>query len=318
MKVSIPKTELIPTIPIKIDGVINFPIGNIEGWYTWYDLDLMRDYIIEIKNGFEYKEAKCEYKPFKKELDKLFLRKAWFKNFIQVLEEKIKIENLESDKRELRSANLKYILIKKTVNALYGCFVETNTNLEGIDWGGKLFNPVYATFITGFGRWSVVKEIPVENKKNLIQIHTDSITFDCKVDFLNKGKEMGQWNIEAQGKAMIFGSGQYEIAHKVAKRGLDKRKFKSWFDIIVKFKDKCKFSFKKMVMLKMGRALKWKIKSFKDVNTMYEDEKDIDVNSDKKRIWNKPYTNFGQMNDYIDTSIPKWIECKDKKFEICG
>jgi len=296
VRIDIPSDYYLPTIPIRHKGIIKFPCGYFEGWYSWYDLDLIREYIIEINEGFEYKVAENEFYPFEKEIDNLFEIKAFAKTL----------------KDDNKLWELTYTIVKWVINALYGCFVEKNENTEGINWGGRLFNPINATFITAFGRWSVIKDIRKEDYINILGIHTDSVTFDKPITYLKNGTKIGLWNKEDSGKSFIFGTGQYQIDNKIASRCYSKKSFESWFTIIKENKDNTTIKVVKSRMRKLSQALA-QDKNIDRVNIMFEDKKEIQLNSDKKRRWDYEYENFGQMLTINAKSTPFYCIQKDGK-----
>ena len=284
-KVNIPKDYLIPTIPISHSGVNKFPNGIIEKWLTWYDLDLIREYIVNISEGFVfYESALCEtnpinnHKPFKDRIEKLFKKKQELKN---------------------GNSELDYNIVKLCMNALYGCFIEIHKNYDVFDNfelnSGVLFNSVYASLITGFGRWSVIKDIPKENYKNIIAIHTDSIASDIPLDkFLDIGKELGQWNLETKGIGIFLNTGMYQIGYLVKTRGIPKKFIKTWLRFCLKneiYKEK---TFKIKHMRKLSEGL-IRDKSLENVNTIVDDSRTVNCNSDTKRDWLLDFKSFKEV-----------------------
>jgi len=220
VKIDIPKDYVIPTIPITHKGVNKFPNGIIEKWLTWFDIDLIREYIIEVKEGYVfYESALCKtnpknnHKPFKDKIDFLFQKKQKLKGKLPELD---------------------YNLVKLCMNALYGCFIEIHKNYDVFDnyelKSGVLYNSVYASQITAFGRWSVIKDIPRKKYNNIIAIHTDSIISNIPLDkYLDIGKQLGQWNLEKEGKGIILNTGMYQIDDLIKTRGIPKRFIGNWF-----------------------------------------------------------------------------------------
>ena len=217
VKIKIPREYKIPTIPIHHNGVNKFPCGVIEKWMTWFDLDLIREYIIHIYEGYVFQKASKSYNPFEKEIKDLFVKKQALKG----------------------KHDLAYNLTKLCMNAVYGCFIETHKNYD-IDGNyelkaGIMFNSVYASQITGFGRWSVIKDIPKDKYDNVIAIHTDSIISNIPLDdFLKQSLKLGEWNIESKGKGIVLNTGMYQIGYLVKTRGIPKKFIKNWLRFCLK------------------------------------------------------------------------------------
>lgn len=292
VEVDIPKDYLIPTIPVQHKGVNKFPNGKIKKWMTWFDIDLIRDFIIKVHKGYRFLEsAKCKSnkinkrKPFKKQIDLRFNQKKEFKGI----------------------SDLKYNTTKLDMNALYGCFIETHKNYD--ERGnfklnaGVMFNPVYASQITAFGRWSVIKDIPRENYKNIISIHTDSIMSNIPLNkFLTIDDKLGNWNIESEGKGIIINTGMYQIGYLVKTRGIPKKFIKNWLRFCMKNQIYRKKTFEIPHMRKLSEGL-IRDKSLINVNTIMDDTRSVDCNSDTKRDW---ISDFGSFREVISKNIESY------------
>jgi len=293
VKILIPDDNLISTIPIR-KGTIRFPNGIFEKWFTWYDLDLMRNYILEIKESYIYKESKREYYPFKEAINKLYDLKSKWKKKNKIM----------------------YMIYKLTMNALYGCFFEIHDNklINGSKEriGGILFHPIYASQITAFGRWKILK--PVWNiKSKLIGFHTDSILSEIPLDkYLDIGTGLGQWTFEASGKGYIINTGMYQINDKVKiikTRGIPRSYIKDWFKFAKANKELKIKVFEIKRMTKLGQSIR-QYKNLDMVNIMKDNKKSVNINSDKKRHWFYKFDNFNHtLHDNID-SLP-YIHCFD-------
>ena len=289
VKLDIPKEYLIPTIPISHKGVNKFPNGIIEKWITWFDLDLVRDYIIEVKEGYIfYESALCKtnpknnHKPFKEKIDLLFKKKLQLKG----------------------KSELDYNIVKLCMNAVYGCFIEIHKNYDVFGNftlnSGILFNSVYASQITAFGRWSVIKDIPKDKYKNVIAIHTDSLISDIPLDnYLDIGKELGKWNLEKEGKGLILNTGMYQIDSMIKTRGIPLKLINDWFKFCKINSNVKNKEFKIKHMRKLSEGLV-RDKSLKYVNTIVDDTRSVNCNSDTKRDW---ITDFNNFNEVLTSNI---------------
>ena len=287
VKVNIPKDYRIPTIPIHHKGINKFPTGYIEKWLTWYDIDLIREYIIKVYKGYVFIPTCKNFKPFEKEIDYLFEKKQLLKGVFQ----------------------LSYNITKLCMNALYGTFIETHKNYDkegNIELNsGILFNSVYASQITAFGRWSVIKDIPKEYYKHIIAIHTDSIISDIPLDkFFTLDLKLGNWNKESKenDKGIILNTGMYQIGNLVKTRGIPKKFIKTWLRFCLKNQIYKKKTFEIKHMRKLSEGLV-RDKSLINVNTIVDDTRTVNSNSDSKRDW---LNNFKSFKEVITKTIDSY------------
>jgi len=286
VKLKIPIDTLMPSIPIHHNGVNKFPVGYFSKWMTWYDIDLHRDDIIKVIAGYVFIPTDKNYKPFKIQIDDLFKKKQELKG----------------------KSELEYNLTKLCMNALYGCFIETHKNID-IDGNielnaGVLFNSVYASQITAFGRWSVIKDIPKEKHVNIIGIHTDSIISNIKLDDnLDIGIELGQWNLEKEGKGIMLNTGMYQIDDTVKTRGIPKKYIGNWFTWLKENQIYIKKSFEIPHMRKISEGL-IRDKSLINVNTIVIDHRSVNCNSDSKRNWFNDFKSFKEVLSKQIKSLP--------------
>lgn len=318
--VDIPENYHIPTIPIK-EGIVKFPVGKMMVWATWFDLDLIRDFIIKIQKSYIFKTNKNNIK-------------SYYKKTVDLFDLKTKIKPNKDEKP------MDYRLSKITLNGVYGSFIErqkryfldNDGNIQKKIKAGKLFNPIYASQITSYGRWSVLKDIPKEKYKNICAIHTDSLIINDNsiLDNLDVGKDLGQWEIEKKGKALILGTGMYQINDLVKTRGIPFKQVKDWFKLFKKYKNKRKIKFIIPHMKKIREALV-QDKNVVFLNIMKDIEKIIVPNSDTKRIWLGKIEKFKDLLNNNYNSIPivfkpkisrknlKYLDCcniKEKDKEI--
>lgn len=288
VKVNIPSNYRIPTIPINLNGMVNiFPNGIYTTWATWYDLQLIHKFIEKYYYGYYFVKSVNNKKIFEKSIDFLFEKK----------------ENINKKKEPLL-----YNILKLTMNALYGCFIERNENYnEKLDCFeiqcGVLFNSIYASQITSFGRWSVLKDIKRSDYKYIIAIHTDSIITNKELKYLDIGKELGQWNLEKKGKGIIINTGMYQIDKLIKTRGIPKVYIKDWFRFSNKNKDKESIMFYIKHMKKIRECIV-QDKSLTFLNTMQKRKRSVSVNSDIKRTWERKIDNFYDISHYSIISLP--------------
>jgi len=285
VKVNIPKDYKIPTIPIHHKGINKFPCGIIEKWLTWYDIDLIREFIVEIYDGYVFIPTHRNYKPFLNSINTLFNQKQKLKGILEI----------------------DYNINKLCMNAFYGCFIEIHKNYDKKGNfelnSGILFNSVYASQITAFGRWSVIKDIPKEKYDNIIAIHTDSLITNISIDnYLTQNLKIGNWSKECVGKGIILNTGMYQIGYLVKTRGIPKKYIKNWLRFCLKYQIYKIKSFKITHMRKLSEGL-IRDKSLINVNTITDDKRSVNSNSDTKRDW---ITDFKSFREVISTNIDSY------------
>lgn len=317
VKVLIPETRLSPFI-MRFKGICMFPSGVFETWITWYEFDLLREYILEFEYGYEYIPSKREYYPFAQVIKNLYDMKSFYKygskhwknGFIY------RLYGLFENQKEQKNDVLSWIY-KIFMNAIYGCFIERNTDVEKDEIvAGKLFNPVYATIITARTRWKLLKDVKPKNWKYLAGFHTDSVFSEKKLRELKKNRKLGNWSKEKEGKSILLMTGVYQIDKYSRNRGFstkkddkikDNEQDKSidWFEILKENADKDKIKFKRLKVMKSAESLK-RFGNLDKVNLFTEYKKKLSINSDKKRDWNRDFKDCNDvLNGSIDSLAPK-------------
>lgn len=288
----IEQNQYISMIPNR-NGIVRFYNGYAIGWFTWFDLDLMRDYIVNIKKAYIFESNYPEY-PFREKVIKYYKQKAELKN----------------------GSKMMYNTVKICLNGIYGCFIErqeryyldNDGNIQKKLVSGVLFNSIYASQITSYGRWSVIKSIPKKEWNSLIAIHTDSIATNKDVSkYLNIGKELGQWSLEGKGKAIFINTGFYQIGKgkkKILKtRGIPKKEIKDLFKFCKKNKNLSEKEFIIKHMKKIREAI-IQDKNLVNMNKMIDIKKSVSANSDSKRHWIRDFKDFNDLRKNNIDSLP--------------
>jgi len=299
VEVDIPANyKYIPTIPIRHLNIIKFPVGKFKQWVTWYDLDLIREFIIKIHDVIEYiPNESCRY-PFRDGINLLYQKKKEIKPFQDTMK-------------------MEYRLCKIVMNGVYGCTIEIHDEYNQDNAkAGILFNPIYASWICGFGRWSVLKAIPKEKHSIIRAIHTDSLITNENIDeYIEIGQNLGQWNLEVKGYGWILGTGQYQIKDLVKTRGISKKNVNTWKEFLEKNHDKKKVKIITKRMRKIREAI-IQDESVLLVNTKIPYERIITPLSDSKRIWQNGIETFNDLLYYNWKSKPLYYDYTSKKLTI--
>lgn len=239
------------------------------------------------------------------------------------------VKELYDIRKKLKKENnpLEHI-IKLIINSGYGIHIQLNKitylkehwdikeekdyNNELIDYNnkvflktykwlaGQFFNPIIATEITSRARVKLIEDSE-RYSKNVIMFATDSITFDKKVN-LSLSDNMGDYEIEDKGLTygVVVGNGVYQIVGNKEQ----KKRFRGFtrdynlIDILKKNKNKkvIKLTKNKPTKLKESRT------NLDTLNIFRDYERQLNINSDKKRNWERSFLNGNDvLNNQIDS-----------------
>lgn len=295
----IPKSY-VSAFSIKHKGLLIFPHGIFYTWITWYELDLLRDYVKEVYAGFEYYPyANKEYYPFQEQIERLYELKAQNKKVNEVF----------------------YWIYKIVMNALYGCFIERHKDTDGLIYSGVLFNSIYASVITARTRWKLLKDVHKKNWKYIVAFHTDSLISSKPLPELEINNELGAWSIEpfSGNSGVILATGIYQIGNFMKNRGFSLKDYDyNWFTLLERNFDSDLIEIERTYVIKIAEALRrWK--SLENVNIFKKDTKKLNINSDKKRAWKRDFVNcLDVLNNNITSSTLGFKYIMNKEFDIIG
>lgn len=160
-------------IPLQLkNGNVIYPVTEkrYEYYATQNELKNFKDW--EVIDGYVFYPSKI-IKPFKPLIDYLF------------------------DLKERNKENkVKYLLIKKIINSMYGKFVQ----IAG-DKTGKIFNSVYGAVITSNTRLKIYEGMKLFDK--IYEIDTDSISGKLKNGFIS-GKNLGEFELKEKNSEKII------------------------------------------------------------------------------------------------------------------
>lgn len=258
-------------LPFRLKNrLVVFPSGIFTTWITWFEADLMRQWIKGISYGYQYIPSEKEYYPFAVGMKHLYAEKTKYKNKNETF----------------------YWLIKTPMTSLYGCFIERHRKVDGEIYSGILFNPVYGAIITARTRWKLFRDVPERYWKYYAGFHTDSIISEKELP-LKLDSKMGNWTLEYKGSGVLLNSGIYQIGNKVRHRGFHGEKFE-WIKLLKENAKKDHISFKRIKVLKIGESLH-RYHNIDNVNTFKEVKKRLYLHNDKKRIWDSEFKNCADV-----------------------
>lgn len=154
---------------------------------------------------------------------------------------------------------------------------------------GNGTNIIYAALVTATIR-NIIYERGVELGDNLIAFLTDGIL--SKTPLKKYGTKLGEFSKKYEGELYLLGSGMYQTSEQVKFRGFNSEK--------VNLKELAEKNAKKQVLkvptterTGIGRAV-GSVAKFNNFNVIKADTKDLNVNFDTNRIWEKPFKNYGE------------------------
>lgn len=278
--------------------IINKYANNIKINDVWnyYDNEPEFPYIF-LEKFFQLKEdLKHSGKDIESWIPKIFMN-GFYGKTIQVIKQnyytKELIENNDSNLLDMFLYNGKYIYQYQKFKA------------------GLLFNPIVANEITANTKIQLFKSIEKDMNK-VIGFQTDSIISDKRLN-LNIGEKLGEWEIEKENKKLvIIGSGIYQVIDedkpKMRIRGFTKNL--KLYDILNSNPKNLDYELLLKRNFKLKKTMKMKFDKNKNplsdldrydkFNLIENEAKIINVNFDRKRIWERKFKNF---KDVLENKI---------------
>lgn len=271
----------------KLNGALNiYPNGTFTQFLTKKELDFYESHFensaISVEFGYEW-HPKDIIKPFKSEIERLF---DW--------------KNNEPD------PDIKYC-VKIILNSLYGKFIQVSGKLNQT---GRLFNPLYASLITSGCRIKIL-EMALQNPDSIISFSTDSV---ISTEPLNSplNPTMGDFQKDFEGQGVFIGSDIYNLWNDETKKV--KSKLRGFSIASTKDYDNTETYLKDILSTSdnwknekgeltpsiyeyianrpyhLGECLLHnKKRKITDINKFGKVKKHIDINGDKKRMWDKEF-----------------------------
>lgn len=259
----------------KKDMII-YPSGRFETFVTLHELLAVQD------------DPRIKYKIL--ESNQFIPSKNYdypFKDFIEAMYQK----RLDLKKRN----NPQQQTLKLILNSIYGKTAQTTNNRFG-----NLFNPIIASFITGFARAQLYKFVRDNNLENhVVAFATDSIAIQKKIPNLNS-EELGEMKLDKEADDVYYlSNGYYRYNGVWKKRGIgndpDEKNVEIEHKDTIESKDGQLYigvETTQLQHLKSGiiRDL------HRDIGVIRTYRKKVFLNSDRKRLWNK---NLERIDDRV-------------------
>lgn len=206
---------------------------------------------------------------------------------------------LQTLKKESKWDPAKYLAVKALINSFFGKTTE-KIERDGQWHAGVLFNPVASATTLACPRIQVAEAIE-DQLDDVVAIATDSVALTRPLRGLDIGEELGQWDVEAEGKRGTFlQPGVYQVDGKEANtRGFKRTGIKGIDEIVQKNSDT--FTIKMDRPYSGRQASRWGKPQL--ANIFEEHEYKINVRN-VRRLWNKEVRWFSDLRDDLIESVP--------------
>ena len=225
--------------------------------------------------------------------------------------------------------------IKRALNSIYGTFINVNDNrqlseteteytkdftvIDNKVWfsnnkleAGNMFNPVFATEICSNVRNKLYNDF-YRYEDKIICIATDGIKLISDVN-IKESNKLGGYDKSKMTNGLLIGSGVYQFGEFAKFRGFDTKL--NLFDLLNEHKntDIVQSVINRVINLKYayrnnyiklvnddGEVYK-KHLTLDDINLFVKINRDLNINFDKKRVWNRNFKNCGDaLKNSIDS-----------------
>lgn len=284
--VNIKEKNVAPLLYRNGYGQVSCPRGEFITTTTSFELESALNYDMEIKRiiGFCFIPAKQGKTKFNKIIEDMYQKRLQQKNKGQ-----------------------KFVY-KVLVNSVYGKFAQAKPKPK------NLFNPVYCAAITGKCR-AMLLDAAKDNKDDIVMFATDGVFSKAPLKYCEKttGKKvLGEWEKEFHPDMLLVMAGVYSVNYEVdgaletRSRGFSLRvhnkesKTVSRFDLdeyelkLDNKNGKYYYEIFNMRPVAISQAVIQHKYSKEDIAKFEYVRKELDLNGDSKRVWEKTLTNVHQ------------------------
>lgn len=180
-KVNVPRTHISPIVFKNVRDSVFRPYGDWTAYFTIQEIDWLRSH----GGSAEVLDA-WWYVPY-----------TMFYNYRGVVDKFFKV------KRESAEGTMEKWSSKIALVGMYGKFLQHKKG-----YGGRLYNPVYATEITSRVRLRMA-DACLKNPDAIIAVMSDCVVSDKPLD-IPRGKNVGDWSVKGPVESLWLGPVQYE------------------------------------------------------------------------------------------------------------
>lgn len=302
MEIHVPEDWYLGPVPVKMNGVLCFPVGRVVGWFDLETVKLLDDLGVEyvvhegweifqdevgsiagLINGlFRQKEDRSN-PPAERYAAKINMNGLYGK-LIQLIDDVSYQEVKEfQELDDLSYADLVHTYDKWFKRVHSGRFTT-----------GRLFAPYYASYVTSYVRNMLLRKCFELGEESVIALHTDSVLY--KGEKIEPGTGLGDWEIDGEFDCAELGivkAGVYKLKQgervKVRARGIGRAD-----DITLD-------SYQVKRRYGLTRALK---KDWGDLNLIKDVVLNQSLNADRKRVWEAELTRLHFEGRYGVDSVP--------------
>lgn len=260
-----------------------YPVGERTQWITKieYEWLLLHNYPVKFLVGFVWEHLRNEYEaPF-----------SWCED----------VYNRRRDIKDKDPEDIRQYGLKIVMNGAYG---KTAQAKKGF---GVLTNFFYSSYITA-GTRLYISDVVTQKPDLIVDIATDSV-ISLEPLSVRVSNVLGDWNFKKYDRGLFIGSGIRQLwqggESKTAARGLtDKTDWDMLEEIKTGYNEELKkpnidcdyLYFTKERPIHLGEIIyHYKILSLKDLIVFTDVSKKLNVNTDKKRRWARPYKTFKDL-----------------------
>jgi len=180
-KVNVPRTHISPIVFKNMHDSIARPYGDWTAYFTVQEIDWLRCHggSADVLDAWWYVPYTMFYS-YRSVVDKFF-----------------------SVKRKSAEGTMEKWSSKIALVGMYGKFLQHKRG-----YGGRLYNPIYATEITSRVRLSVA-DVCLKNPDAVIAVMSDCVVSNKPLD-VPKGRDIGDWSVKGPGDSLWLGPVQYE------------------------------------------------------------------------------------------------------------
>lgn len=215
--------------------------------------------------------------------------------------------------RKAQKEEIQRFVYKVMINAIYGKIAQTRP------FPSPIYNPVLSTLITGYSR-SMLLDAMSQVKDDVIHVATDSI-FSTKKLNLPVGPDLGQWSEEKLNFMIQFSNGIYTFENDQNKKFTKTRGFvlriegEDGQDRFLNLNDcKIKVDPKTGLYFIESKVLRYKTlrraiieKNYDAIAKFNMEKKQIDLNSDRKRLWPQKLVNLNSKQRSYPLNVD-WLK----------
>lgn len=263
----------------KVNALSVYPNGKMVMYLAKSEIDFIREHFdnatIKIVSGYEFYEKELVY-PLKSEIEHLY---KWKEN--------------EPDE------NIKYC-VKIFMNSFYGKLIQRAGDDNAT---GKVFNPLWAAEITASARIKILK-LGLQKPDCVIMFSTDSVHSTEPLSIKNN-PTLGDFKKDFEGSGVYIMSDVYNLWNdkkqksKIRGFSVALEKDRNDTEVLLKdilltsdeWKDKTKYQYATKRVYHLGECiLHNKSRKIEDMNMFDDVVKTVDINGDKKRLWDKEFS----------------------------